>query len=348
MKPFGRPDFTVPEQGISTVEQIMVGGVSQSILIQTEKPGSPVLLFIHGGPSMPVPGVSNRGIDYALVTTTRELVRCFTLVFWDQRGTGKSYSEHIPKETMQLSQFIEDGRQVTSYLLERFGQEKIHLAAHSWGSVIGLNLAARYPELYASYTGFSQITNWVENDKLSYRWLLKTARESNNRKALKELAEVGEPPYTKSFEQWGIIRKWQLHYKSMFYKSGDKGSASMLASMKIMLKSPDYSLTDIYNALIRGFKLSYTPEMIHAINTFDFFTEVPALQIPVMFIHGSKEAHVHPELIIRYYEQLEAPKGKQLLWSDRSSHAFHLEDAKENEQRLIRHLHASISSYVEK
>jgi pimeloyl-ACP methyl ester carboxylesterase len=49
------------------------------------------MLFIHGGPSMPVPGVSCRGVDYVLITTTKELVKHFTIVYWDQRGTGKSY-----------------------------------------------------------------------------------------------------------------------------------------------------------------------------------------------------------------------------------------------------------------
>ena len=105
-----------------------------------------------------------------------------------------------------------------------------------------------------------------------------------------------------------------------------------------MLNSPDYSLKDIYNSLVRGFKLSYSEELLHDLNTFDFFAEVPTLQIPVMFIHGSKEKHVFPELFTRYYEKLDAPKGKTLYWSDKSSHVFHLNDAKENEQRLIQYL----------
>jgi pimeloyl-ACP methyl ester carboxylesterase len=93
MKLLQKIDFTISEQGISSIERITIGNVMQSILIQTEKPGSPVLLFIHGGPSMPIHGVSSRGSDYALVMTTKELVKQFTVVFWDQRGTGKSYSK---------------------------------------------------------------------------------------------------------------------------------------------------------------------------------------------------------------------------------------------------------------
>ena len=57
-----------------------------------------------------------------------------------------------------------------------------------------------------------------------------------------------------------------------------------------------------------------------------------------MFIHGSEEKHVLPELITHYYEKLDAPKGKTFYWSDKSSHVFHLDDARENEQRLIQYL----------
>lgn len=328
--------FSISDQGISTIETAVIGGVEQSLLIQTEKPGSPVLLFIHGGPSMPIPGVSNRGSDYALVMTTKQLIQHFTLVFWDQRGTGKSYSKHIPADSMHLDQFISDGLEVTDYLRQRLQQEKIHLVAHSWGSVIGLSLASKFPERYYSYTGFSQITNWVENDKLSYKWLMQLAQETNNQKAVRELTELGEPPYTKSFEQWGKIRKWQFKHKSMFYDAGDKQSASYFSIFRIMLNSPDYSIVDIYNSLVRGFKLSYTPQLIHDINHFDFFSEVSTLDLPVMLIHGAKEKHVMPELISRYYEQLSALRGKKLYWSDKSSQIFHIDDARE--QRLIQHV----------
>ncbi|MFX3623444.1 MAG: alpha/beta fold hydrolase [Ectobacillus sp.] len=343
MKLFNKSDFTISSQGISLIENIPVGGMKQSILIQSEKPGSPVLLFIHGGPSMPVPGVSNRGADYALVMTSQELIKHFTVVFWDQRGTGKSYSPDVPKETMHLKQFMNDAKDVTDYLRHRFKQDKIHLAAHSWGSVIGLYLVSKYPEKYLSYTGFSQITNWVENDKLSYKWLVERARETNNKRALAELASVGEPPYTKGFQQWSVIRKWQFKYNSMFYNAGDKKSATFFSCLKIMLRSPDYSLVDVYNSLVRGFKLSYTEELIHDLNTFDFFTEVLVLNVPVMFIHGRKEKHVMAELINRYFEMLHAPKGKTLYWSEKSSHAFHQDDARENEQRLIQYLKSFIS-----
>ncbi len=340
MKLLSKPDYKVSDRGLSEIVRLTVGGVTQSLLIQTEQPGSPVLLFVHGGPSMPVPGVCARGADYVLVMTTKELVKRYTVVFWDQRGTGKSYAKDIPSSSMHLEQFIRDAVEVTDYLRDRFAQSRIHLAAHSWGSVIALPLAGRHPDRYLTYTGFSQITNWVENDKLSYRWLLAEAKQANDRKALQALQAVGEPPYTDGFDQWAVIRKWQFKYKSMFHDAGDGKSATFFDGFRIMLRSPDCSLTDIYNSLVRGFKLSYSPEMLRDINTFDFFREVPALDIPVMFIHGEQEKHVMPELVQRYYDKLEASQGKQLLWSARSSHTFHHDDARENEARLIAFMQA--------
>ncbi|WP_075980601.1 alpha/beta fold hydrolase [Bacillus massilinigeriensis] len=333
----GKSDFTISKTGLSSVETIAINGVDQKILIQTEDIQNPILFMIHGGPSMPIPGVSNRGVDYALITCTKELVKRFTLVFWDQRGTGKSYSKKIPRESMRLQQFIQDAREVTNYLLKKFSQTKLHLMAHSWGTVIALSLAHQYPEKYYSYTAFSQITNWAENDKLCYKWLMNKLNEANDQKGIRELNAVGEPPYLNGMDEWSIIRKYLMKYKSMFYDTGDRRSPTFASAAKIMLGSPDYSLMDVFHTFTSGYKLSYTDQMLQDINTFDYFTEIPELEVPVLFIHGEKEAHVWPELALRYYEQLDAP-FKKFFWSKKSSHAFHIDDAKENEQTLLDYL----------
>ena len=37
---------------------------------------------------------------------------------------------------MNIDQFVADTRELTLYLLAKFGQERLILAGHSWGSVI--------------------------------------------------------------------------------------------------------------------------------------------------------------------------------------------------------------------
>ena len=58
---------------------------------------------------------------------------------------------------MTVEQSIADTLAVTNYLRQRFGQEKIYLLAHSGGSFIGIQAAARAPELYHAYIGMAQM-----------------------------------------------------------------------------------------------------------------------------------------------------------------------------------------------
>ena len=97
--------------------------------------GRPVLLFLHGGPGMP---------EYWL--TRRRPTRMhegFTVAWWEQRGAGLSYHPDIPAATMTVEQIVADTLAVAQHLCRRFDVEKVHLMAHSWGSFIGLQAAAR-------------------------------------------------------------------------------------------------------------------------------------------------------------------------------------------------------------
>ncbi|TLS35035.1 alpha/beta fold hydrolase [Pseudalkalibacillus caeni] len=328
-------EFSVGEEGISETKTIIIGGIPQTILIQTANRHNPVLLFLHGGPSMPLPGVCCRSQEYTGVLTTKELVKHFTVVFWDQRGTGKSYRSDTPASSFHVRQFIEDTNELIDYLRNTFQQEKIVLAAHSWGTVLGLHLAYEKPEKLYAYIGVSQIINWAENDRLCREWALKEAYRRNNKKAIQELEGVGEPPYLESFEQWGTLRRWLLRFNSMIYTDTTVKHPGMAGMAKIMLRSPDYSLGDIVNSLYRGFKLSYTQRMIEDLSGINFFKEDAKLEIPVYFIHGKKDVHVNGKLVEEYLNKVEAPNGMQLHWVEKSSHLFHPDDARIIEQLII-------------
>jgi len=133
----------------------------------------------------------------------------------------------------------------------RFNQNKIVIAAHSWGSVIGLSLAAKIPDKLHAYVGISLIINWPENDRLFREWAINEARKRGHKKAVNELIQLGEPPYIENFQQWGQLRKWLMKYNSMIYKDKEIQPPSFLNAVKIMLHSPDYTLKDIYNSLYK-------------------------------------------------------------------------------------------------
>ena len=135
----GKPTPFVDENGsplagsISEKVFVNINGVEQGMFIKSKDATHPVLLYLHGG--MPDTFLTQRyptGLeDY------------FTVVWWEQRGSGISYSADIPPETMTLEQMISDTLEVTNYLRHRFGKEKIYLMGHSGGTFIGIQAAAR-------------------------------------------------------------------------------------------------------------------------------------------------------------------------------------------------------------
>ena len=128
------------------------------------------MLYLHGG--MP---------DYFLTQRyPSALEDDFTVVWWEQRGAGMSYSPDIPPESLTLEQFIADTLALTRYLRERFGQEKIFLMGHSGGTFIGIQAVARAPELFYAYLGVAQMSNQLESERLAYAYMLEQFTANGN------------------------------------------------------------------------------------------------------------------------------------------------------------------------
>ena len=72
--------------------RITLGGMKQAIHIWGTKQENPVVLFLHGGP-----GVPNR---HGMAVSHMDLTDDFTIVAWDQRGTGGSYSFTVAEDTV--------------------------------------------------------------------------------------------------------------------------------------------------------------------------------------------------------------------------------------------------------
>ncbi|CAG9621271.1 alpha/beta fold hydrolase [Sutcliffiella rhizosphaerae] len=333
-----KPDFFIPETGISSIEPVILGGIEQYILLQAEDPTNPVLLFLHGGPAMPLPGVSNMGVDYTVATNTKELVKNFILVFWDQRGTGKSYNKKIKQETMTIQQFVTDANELVDYLRGKFSQEKIFLVGHSWGTLLGLSLVNQYPNKFYSYVGISQLINWSKNDELMLNWAKDEATKRNNKRALKELTAIGNPPFIESTKQWITLRKWAQRFGSLIYIDEEIKYPGMLTAIKSLFQSKDYSLIDVYQTFTKSMKLIYNLDFIKTIATVNFKEQIPKVSLPVTFLHGSKDVHIFGELVQDYFKILEAKEGKQFISLDKSAHFFHPEDSKNIEQKIIEEL----------
>ncbi len=306
--------------GIESLEQVTLGGVKQWILIRGHDRSNPVLLFLHGGPGAADIFIA-RHFDTALVPH-------FTMVHWDQRGAGKSYSSRIPRESIKRDQYISDIRELSEILKTRFDTPKVYLVGHSWGTEIGILAASRYPELFHAYVGVAQVVDKAEQEQISYQFVLDMATESQNEMARRELAEIGPPPYA-DFKEQGIQRKWLEHYGGVSHNN----AIGFMDFLKIGLTCPDYSLLDGLR-FFRGQGFSEKHMWEERLHT-NLFQEVPRIEIPIYFFVGRHDYNTPFELAERYYEQLEAPKGKQLIWFENAAHMIPYESSEEYANTLI-------------
>ena len=174
---------------LNALAHVPLGGIEQAIFVQGAKESNPVLLFLHGGPGVPIIPFM-RDVD-----VHAKLQKHFVMVYWDQRGAGYSYHAGIPVESMNIAQFLADTHELVEILRTRFHTSKIYLAGHSWGSLLGVLTVARHPELFYAYVGIGQAVDLQENEQASYQFAIDAAAKADNRRALQQLTAIGPPPY---------------------------------------------------------------------------------------------------------------------------------------------------------
>jgi proline iminopeptidase len=128
-----------------------IGGVPQMLWFRGVNTHLPVLILLHGGP-----GASEMPLFRHF---NAELERHFLVVYWEQRGTGRSYGADLEPKDMTISRFVRDLGEVVRLVKARFGKRRVTLLGHSWGMVLGLIYAHDHPENVAAYVGVGQTAN---------------------------------------------------------------------------------------------------------------------------------------------------------------------------------------------
>jgi proline iminopeptidase len=95
----------------------------------------PPLLILHGGPDF--------NHNYLLPEMDR-LSSAFRLIYYDQRGRGKSSGTAVP-EDVDIDSETED----LDRIRQHFGVGAISILGHSWGGLLAMEYATRYPDRIA-------------------------------------------------------------------------------------------------------------------------------------------------------------------------------------------------------
>jgi pimeloyl-ACP methyl ester carboxylesterase len=298
----------VSPNGLQSIETVPIGGIDQVVSIRSQDLRNPVIIYFHGGPGfveMPLDWWWDRGWD-----------EYFTVVQWDQRNAGKTFVASGPNDPSLLTpdRFQKDAEELVQWARKRFHKRKVFVLGHSWGSLLGLNLAAAHPEWLYAYIGMGQITDGPESERRGWKWTLAQAEADKNEQAIRELKSIA--PYALPGSQIPVSsiltqRKWLNYYGGAAWRR--KGGDFEAAAFKL---APEYSDEDVRKAF-EG-QAAVTNALLPRILTTDLST-VHQLKVPLILLLGRHDINVSSDVAAEWFAKVQAP-SKKLVWFERSGH----------------------------
>ena len=300
-------DQALPPEGVDELKQVEIGGIKQWIHVRGVNRSNPILLFVHGGPGAPMMPIS--------WTYQRPWEDFFTVVQWDQRGAGKTYASANGKtgKTLGIDLMQADTEELIDYLRKTYGKDKIFLMGHSWGSILGMNVAQHRPDMLYAYIGVGQVINAQRNEVVGYAETLAKAEASGNKPAVAELKAIAPYPNTDgsiTFAKISIERKWNAILGGIRYgrdKDDDIG---------VEMLSPDYSDADVtaYTNGERASEMALVPAFLQV-----DFDKLTTFKVPVFFFAGAEDRTTPSSIVADYFQHVDAPQ-KKFFMVEHASH----------------------------
>jgi pimeloyl-ACP methyl ester carboxylesterase len=285
---------------IDTTEIVEINGIKHFITIKGADSHNPVILFFHGGPGRSL-------MPYAEGFTKR-LEEKFVVVQWDQRETGETLKLNSSPEKVTVDLLKSDALGMVKYLLKEFKHKKLYLVSHSWGSVMGFDIAYKHPELLYAYIPISPVVDAQKGAVLTVDYLKKWAEEVKNDTAINELAKVKAPFETE--DDVFYTQKWLFIHNEV---DGVKGEG---------FRHIYYKWLDSWFSVLQENAGT------------NLFTSAPKLECPVYFFEGTGDNQTFYTIARDYFTVLKAKK-KQLVWFEKSGHTIFNSEPEKMEQVLL-------------
>ena len=282
---------TMPPGGIYEEQYVSIGGIEQWVTIHGEDRSNPALLFLHGGPGE----ATNPWTFIAFAPWLKH----FTVVQWDQRGAGRTFEKTGPSiaPTITLDRMLQDGIELANYLCQHLRKRQIFIVGQSFGTILGVMMARKQPDLFAAYIGTGQVGDATRGYYVAYDAMIDYAQSIGDDNAIAELKSVGPPPY-KSGAGYQMQRKW-----SNIFENADQ---YLPGTIGLTLVAPGGSIQDEINyALASPMSADRLVPQTSTLTESDLGTE---FKVPVYIIQGALDFTTPTSLAKNYFDSLRAPR----------------------------------------
>lgn len=297
----------VTPNGVQETFEVTLGGARQIVNVRGSDRDNPLLIFVHGGP-----GAVEMPFAWAFQRPWEDV---FTVVQYDQRGAGRSYPLNDPATlapTMTPDRYRDDAIELIELLKKRYAKRKVVLMGHSWGSIVGLSVAVKRPDLLYAYVGVGQGIDFREGEKAGMAWTRARALAAGNMEAVD--AVDGLAPYPNGdftiakADGW---RKYAIPYGSLIYNKPD-----LRYYFQTPRLSPEYSEAD-RQAWSKGSEFSVTTLWPRLADV--SFKPVKKMGVPLVFLLGRHDYTVPSPVAADWFARVKAP-SKKLVWLEHSAH----------------------------
>lgn len=285
-------------QGIVEERFVSIGDIEQWIQIRGEDRDNPILLILHGGPGWP---------NATFTVPLRPWEKHFTLVQWDHRGAGKTLRRNgkTGSGEMTFNRRVSDAIELIDFLRSYLGKDRVILLAESMGTLTGVPLVKRRPDLFSAFAVTDLYVDMLRNESLKYQMTLERLHASGNTKAIAALEKIGADPKQWDLQDWNVNMDWA------FRTNRPVQNIARSFLLPLVLSSPIYSLRDIL-ALLQGFQFS-TVQMFEEIKAYNALQLGTRFEVPFFLFQGESDVITLTPLAKEYFSEVDAPIKKFAL-----------------------------------
>jgi proline iminopeptidase len=248
--------------------------------------GNPPILVVHGGP----------GMDHAyLLPGMLGLARSNRVVFYDQRGSGRSEGE-VTAATVSFDRFMLD----IDAIRDSLHLDRMVVLGHSWGGLLALRYAAKQPSGLHSLI----LMNTVEPGR---RYTAQTTRMLSERRTHEdsmEIARIAQLPGWRERDTSVVNPLFRVMFRPTF---SDRALAGRLA---INLDARTARNMPMVATLVMGQFASS-----------DFWPEAAKIRVPTLIVQGADD--VMPIAMLR--DLAKAIPAAELSVIDHAGHFPYIE-----------------------
>jgi len=284
----------------SIEEYVPINGISQYCL-HLPNGSKDVVIMLHGGP-----GLANSYLAYY----QQPYFDFCNAVYYDQRGAGKTQlKNNTQPEDLSLDILLEDLKQTIAYVKQKYKTDRVFLAGHSWGSMLGTEYIRKYPQDVAGYIGYGQVVADATQSRSWYEQLKAAVVKSGEEEDIKKLRSVDT-----NFPS--IARE---DYFDAYFSLGELGLKYDFAAndiSEIYGNSPIWTPEDeLQVSHIEQLNKKLYEEVLFGYDIRD----VKAYQTPIYYVLGRQDEMTSSTLAAEYFETITAPK-KGLYWIENAGH----------------------------